>query len=83
MLEVFEDVLEQYRPSEYNHTVPVSSIVLGEDSALLRVETASMASKVTVSEALDNDILIRENIVDGLERSLRNNSQVWDELSKL
>lgn len=82
MFQAFEDLIEQYRPSDYNCTVPVSSIVLGEESALLRVETASMASRVTISETLDNEILIRENVVDSLEKSIRDNSEVWDELSK-
>ena len=82
MIQNFEDLIEQYRPSDYNCTVAVSSIILGEESALLRVETASMASKITVSEAIDNEIVIRENIIDSLEKSLKDNSEVWDELSK-
>jgi len=82
MFKIFEDLIEQYRPSSYNHTVPVSSIVLGEDSLFLHVETASMASRVTIHEALDENILIRENIVESLEKSLKDNSKVWDELSK-
>ncbi|MCI0608173.1 MAG: hypothetical protein L0Z71_03800 [Anaerolineae bacterium] len=82
LIQNFEELIEQYRPSIHNGTIPVSLIVLDGENALLRVETASMASKVIIDEALDNQILIRENIVESLERSLRDNSEVWDELSK-
>ena len=82
IVHTFEELFEKYRPSIYNGTIPVSSIPLDEERTLLRVETASMASKVTFHEALDEDILIRENIVESLEKSLKDNSKVWDELSK-
>ena len=81
MFQVFEEIIERYRPSNYNGTIPISSITLGEESALISVETASMASKVTISEVLD-EVFFRENVVSSLEKSLRENSEVWDELSK-
>jgi hypothetical protein len=46
------------------------------------VETASMASKVTVHEPFDEKVIIRKHIVESIEKSLRENSEVWDELSK-
>jgi hypothetical protein len=81
-MKTFEELIEQYRPSIYNGTIPVSTISLNGESALLRVETASMASKVTVHEPFDEKVIIRKHIVESIEKSLRENSEVWDELSK-
>lgn len=82
MIQDFEMLIKQYRPTTHNGTETVSLVTLDKGQALLRVETASMASKVIIHEAPDQGTMISEKVVKSLEKSLRDNSEIWDELSK-
>ena len=82
MINEFEELIKAYRPLIHNGTTPVVSLPLGGQSALLSVEIAAMAPKMIFNETPDDNMVIRENVNNSLEKSLRDNSSVWDELSK-
>jgi hypothetical protein len=82
MITTFEEIIKQYRPSTHNGTTSVSSIIMEEGTALLRVETASMASKFVIQEALTEESNVKPHVIKSLEKSLKDNATIWEELSK-
>ncbi|TET11980.1 MAG: hypothetical protein E3J86_01465 [Candidatus Thorarchaeota archaeon] len=84
MTHVFDELRKQYKQPYYNGTVPVTLVELRAGGALLRVERVSMATRVDIHEAplSRTGQSLDPNVIESLDRSISENSAIWQELSR-
>lgn len=74
---------EQLTHFKIDGTTSVKNIILANEGSLIAIENISMYSDVTYLHQPTDINEPQDGVITSLERSLNENADIWEELSKL
>jgi 2-keto-3-deoxy-L-rhamnonate aldolase RhmA len=87
MIEVVEQILDNYQNGATSGIASFDYLTLDEEHVLIGIETMAMVGEIIFRHAPKAPNVmtmgqVRQEVIKSLERSLNENADVWEELSK-